>query len=325
LIRRGEMLEAATWDEALARASELLGSSGGVLASQGLSNEAFWVLGRLGPRLPGALWPRAGEAWPVESKIQNLMRCKSIVLVGLDAWNDLPVVALWIRKAVLAGAKLTVLGDRNGLWRNTATWLRGDPLSHLSEITASDGPVAVLVHPLLLPAARTAVEELVHRLGATGETGLVGAPLLGANGRGAMELAPNVARGDVDQVLTSKAILAFGNESWSDLKVGSFARVVLATAGAVPEQNQQIDVVLPLAHPYEQQASLVNLEGRVQHQEGGASPQMYARTDWGVIGEIASRLGVTVPDGLETLRRQIASDNPALAEVVHEEALIARV
>jgi NADH-quinone oxidoreductase subunit G len=326
MVRRGDRLEVTTWDEALTRTAELLGTGGGVLASQRLSNEAFWVLQRLSPRLPGALWPPAGEAWPIEGKIENLLRCKSIVLVGLDAWEDLPVLALWIRKAVLAGAKLTVLGDRNGLWRNTATWLKGDPLSHLSEISPVDGPAAVLAHPALVAQGRSQLEGLAQRLGASGETGLVGAPLLGANGRGAMELAPELTAGDVDQVLTSKSVLAIGDEDWSQLRIGSFARVVLATSGPVPEAAN-VDVVLPMSHAYERQASLLNLEGRIQHQEGGAAPPINARTDWGIVAEIGIRLGMSVPGGesLEALRERIVDEHPRLGEIMREEALVARV
>ena len=321
LVRRGDALRPATWDEALSRAADLLGTAGGVLASQSLSNEALWVLERL--RLQGALWPPADEGWPVRGRIQNLARCKSIVLVGLDAWNELPVLALWIRKAVLSGASLTVLGDANGLWRSTKTWLKGDPLSHLSDVAVGDGPVALLAHPSLLARGRTDLEALAAKLGANGDTGMVGAPLLGANGRGAQEIAPDLAGGDVDQALTSKTIFLFGDEPWWELRVGSFARLVLATSGAVPEADN-VDVVLPMAHAYERQGTIVNLEGRVQHQEGGAAPSPHARADWQIAAELAAKLGQTVPD-LDEVRRQIASEHSNLAEVVREEGLIARV
>jgi NADH-quinone oxidoreductase subunit G len=322
LIRRGETLEPATWDAALQHAAELLGSSGGVLASQGLSNEAFWVLQQTSPRLPGALWPSAGGSWPVEGKIKNLQRCKSIVLVGLDAWYDLPVLALWIHRAVLGGAKLTVLGDRNGLWRSTTTWLKGDPLTHLAEVQRVEGPAALLAHPSLVAQGRDQLEELAKRINASGDTGLVGAPLLGANGRGALEIAPHLARGDVDQVLTSKAILAIGDEAWTNLHAGSFAKVVLATSGPFADVSQ-VEVVLPMTHAYERQASMVNLEGRIQHQEGGASPPDQARADWGIAAELAARLGVAAvgTDSLEEIRQSIANAYPTLAEVVHEEVL----
>jgi NADH dehydrogenase/NADH:ubiquinone oxidoreductase subunit G len=258
----------------------------------------------------------------VEGKIKNLQRCKSIVLVGLDAWYDLPVLALWIHRAVLGGAKLTVLGDRNGLWRSTTTWLKGDPLAHLAEVQPVDGPTALLAHPSLVAQGRGQLEELAKRINATGDTGLVGAPLLGANGRGALEIAPHLARGDVDQVLTSKAILAIGDEAWTNLHAGSFAKVVLATSGPFADVTQ-VEVVLPMTHAYERQASMINLEGRIQHQEGGASPPDQARADWGIAAELALRLGVAAvgTDSLEAIRASIANAYPTLAEVVHEEVL----
>ena len=79
--------------------------------------------------MPAALWPPAGRAWPVEGKIEHLTRCKAIVLVGLDVWNDLPILALWIRKAVQAGAQLVVLGSGDpsyeAKWRELAASTKG--------------------------------------------------------------------------------------------------------------------------------------------------------------------------------------------------------
>ena len=355
LVRRDGSLVEVTWSEALARAAELLGTGGGVLASSALSNEALWLLQRMSQRLPAALWPPAmlRAAWPVEGKIEHLAGCKSIVLVGLDAWNDLPILALWIRKAVQAGARLVVLGDRNGLWRSTAGWFRGDPLASadvlastiasgtiageppsgttpaefaaLADALRSGSPAAVLAHPSLVARGRTQLEALAKALGATGETGLVGAPGLGANARGAQDLAPDVARGDADQVLTSKALLAIGDEQWSELGAGSFARLILATSQPLHD-DPRVDVLLPMAHAYERQGSITNLEGRIQRQEGGASPPTHARADWGVLGAIAQQLGIPgCPDELESIRSLVADAHPALSEVLREEALIARV
>jgi NADH dehydrogenase/NADH:ubiquinone oxidoreductase subunit G len=326
-----------TWDEALSRAGELLGQGGGVLASAGLSNEAFWILQRLAPRLPAALWPAAGQAWPIAGRIENLARCKAIVVVGLDVWNDLPILALWIRKAVQAGAPLVVLGDQNGLARDTAHWLRGEPLATLepllgavenpsprarSDVAAAAAalrgqqPVAVLAHPSLMASGRGPIEQLVSSLGGSGDSGFVGAPLLGANGGGAALLAPDLVRGDTLRVLASTTLLAIGDEPWADLETGSFARVVLATSQAVPE-DARIDVVLPMAHAYERQGSLINLEGRLQHQAGGAIPPPRARADWGIVAGIAQQLGATpAPTSLDIVRSLIADEHPALAEAL---------
>jgi NADH-quinone oxidoreductase subunit G len=329
MIRREGSLVPTNWSAALDRAAEVLGAGGGMLASQSLSNEAFWVLDRIAQRIPGALWPPAGDghAWPVKGKIEHLAKCKTIVLVGLDAWSDLPVLALWIRKAVLGGAKLSVLGDRNGLWRNTNSWLKGDPLSHLSEVAGGgDGPAAVLAHPSVAPDGMPALEALAARIGANGETGLIGAPLLGANGRGALELAPTLAQADADQVLTSKALLVLGDEAWADVHAGSFARLVVGTSQPMAD-DPRIDVVLPMAHAYERQATVTNLDGHVQHQDGGANPPWHARTDWSIAAELAQRFGAQVPSGedLEEIRSRLVSDHPQFADAIREEALILRV
>ena len=355
LVRRDGSLVESSWSDALARAAELLGAGGGVLASSALSNEALWLLQRISKRMPAALWPPAmlGAAWPVQGNIENLARCKSIVLVGLDAWNDLPILALWIRKAVQGGARLVVLGDRNGLWRSTATWLRGDPLTSADVLASTiasgaiageppDGmtraefaaladalragkPAAVLAHPSLVASGRARLEGLASALGARGESGLVGAPALGANGRGAQELAPDVARGQADQVLTSKVLLAIGDERWSELHAGSFSRLILATSQPL-DDDPRVEVFLPMAHAYERQGTITNLEGRVQHQEGGASPPTHARADWGVLGALAQQLDIPgCPDELETIRSLVADEHPAMSQVLREEALIARV
>jgi NADH-quinone oxidoreductase subunit G len=348
MVRQNGVLSAVTWERALDAACDLLNSGGGVLTSAGLSNEAFWLLQRVAGKLPVALWPAAGEPWPVEGRIENLTRCKTIVLVGLDVWNDLPVLALWIRKAVQAGARLVVLGTENGLWRDTAHWLQGEPMQlveRLSTVLGSpttvgthedlggalhalrQGPVALLMHPSLVANNRTRLEDLAKALGASGEQGLVGAPLLSANGRGAQDLAPDVVRGNTARVLASTTLLALGDEPWAEMRAGSFARLILATSQAVADDDPRVEVVLPMAHAYERQGSITNLEGRLQHQDGGAAPPPHARTDWGIVAGLAQRLGATgpAPGSLEVIRSFMCDEHPALAETLREEVLVARV
>ena len=328
-VRRDGVLVPATWEHALRQAAESLGNGGGAIASAGLSNEAFWLLQRLTPRVPAALWPPAGDPWPVEGTIANLARCHTIVLVGLDAWTDLPVLALWIRKAVQAGARLIVLGHQNGLWRDTAEWLTGAPLDLIDGVALDADPrppAALLVNPALVAAGRTRLLALAQRLGASGADGLVGAPILGANGRGAQMLAPDLVKGDPDRVLASSAILALGDEPWADLPTGSFARLIVATSRAVAD-DARIDVVLPMAHAYERQGTLTNLEGRLQHQDGGAAPPPNARADWGIVAGLARALGVPgpAPDHIDAIRTAMAEQHPAIADDLQREVLLARV
>ena len=88
----------------------------------------------------------------------------------------------------------------------------------------------------------------------------------------------------------------------------------------------RIDVVLPMAHAYERQATLINLEGRLQHQEGGATPPQHARSDWAIVAGIAHKLGVgPAPVGIDIVRSFIADEHPALADALRQEMLFARV
>jgi NADH-quinone oxidoreductase subunit G len=345
MVRRDGDLREVDWDAALARSAELLGADqAGVLASPSLSNEAMWLVQQLSARLPSALWPAGGGSWPVEGQIQHLARCKSIVLVGLDVWNDLPILALWIRRAVAAGARVVVIGAHNGLWRDTAHWLKGDALRLANDLadaigaqvapdTAPDvlaaaatlrghAPAALLMHPALVPAGRGVFDRLASALGASGAEGMLGAPLLGANGRGAQDLAPDVVAGDASAVVGARSILVVGDEEWRALE-GS-ARLIVASS-RLPSDDARVEVLLPLAHPYERQATLTNLEGRIQRQQGGAAPPAHARADWGILGGLAQRLGVGVPDQLIQIRLAMIEQRPELRDVLTREVLIARV
>lgn len=359
----GGPLQAVGWTEALARAASLMqgqGGASGLLASPSLSNEALWLLGRA-PMQGAALWPPAATTWPVQGSIANLAACKAVVLVGLDVWNELPVLALWMHQAVSTrGATLVVVNAANGMAADTAHWLRapsgweadvaaalaeavdGQPARGVGDITAEHvfsaatalrapggtGPAALLVGAGVVSpeAARASLERLARGIGATAETGLVGAPSTAANGRGASDLAPSLADGDAAEVLGRaragqvSSLLLFGDEAWAEVDTGH-ARLVLATSRPVPvEDDPRVDVVLPIAHPYERQGSITNLEGRVQLQEGGATPPRQARPDWAVASLLLDHAGISIPDldgrpgRLADIRLAMAAAGGPLAE-----------
>jgi NADH-quinone oxidoreductase subunit G len=91
--------------------------------------------------------------------------------------------------------------------------------------------------------------------------------------------------------------------------------------------DPRVEVVLPMAHPYERQATLINLEGRLQFQEAGAAPPRHARTDWGIVAELGQQLDLPGPwpAGLEQIRSMIAEEHPKLAPALKQEVLLARV
>ena len=70
-------------------------------------------------------WPSAIACLAADAARSPILpACKTVVLVGLDPWTELPVLALWLRKAVVNGGTLVAIGPENGLYRDTAHWLR---------------------------------------------------------------------------------------------------------------------------------------------------------------------------------------------------------
>jgi hypothetical protein len=191
------------------------------------------------------------------------------------------------------------------------------PLLAAAAAARGAAPVALLAHPRLAagPDGRSVLQDLAAALGATGESGLVGAPLLGANGRGAQELAPSVVTGDARQALAgASGLLLIGDEAWAELDTGS-ARVVLATSQPTAD-DPRVSVILPLAHPYERQGSLTNLEGRVQKLEPSGFAAPTTLPDWTVLARLANALGATAPTDLPAIRAALAQQHPSYALVL---------
>lgn len=359
LVRRDGNLEPATWDQALARAADILVGAHGVrpsmhgspivLASPSLTNEALWLLaGPLRAALPdGAVgfWPRTGQApstssrqaLPLQGTLANLPNCGRIVLVGLDPWTELPVLALWIRKATIRSGSLVAIGPRNGLFRDTAAWLRVENeeiaatlrglLSALEDGAASEdirqaavhlqgeGPTALLIGPEVAAdeARRLLVQALAERLGANGIDGMIGCPALGANERGARELAPDLMQTDLTTAGdTPGPLLLFSDGPWQIF--GQSVRI-LATSSLIQDPHG-LEVVLPLAHPYEQAGSLTNIEGRVQELMPGGIAPPDALPDWAALARLANALGASAPTGLAGIRAALSADHPQYERAV---------
>ncbi len=350
----GSTLRAATWAEALTAAGRIaLRPSTCVVLAPSLTNEALAVAG--GPLrflLEGsgarfAVAPRAASLWPTQGAIKDVPKAKVVITVGLDVWNELPILALPIRKAVLAGAKLVVIGKDNGLHRDTHAHLvtaQGDERAAVHDLLAAlDGkgsspasqaaaalvkgaltpgaPVTLLVgmHTVADPEGLALARDLARALGADGAQGLVGAPSLAANGAGALQIVPDLAAvdphgksgvlHDVWQGNVQNVVLI--GDTGMDRDTGR-ARVVLMRQGLLKDEvyGDGVDVVLPLCHPYEQQGSMTNLEGRVQHMDAAGIPLPGMRPDFAAIAQLSSDLGSTVPQDVRALRKHLAATHP---------------
>ncbi|MDE3075015.1 MAG: (2Fe-2S)-binding protein [Chloroflexota bacterium] len=287
--------QAVPWETAVRAAAErLLGDSFEMVASPAITNEALNVLKAIADARNARLtvWPaRTGR---VRGTIRDLVASKTIILSELNAWTELPVLALRIREALKQGAKLYFVGRKpNGLQRDAVA-----AFGSIQELLAAKlelaGPISVL---------GAGAESLATQMEATG---LVGSPALAANGAAMADLPAADFK--------ASSLLLVGNEDWP---VPAGASVVSLRwtdphPNPVPEGEGPPGtrhpalgtrhpapgtVLLPIAHPYEQSGSVTNLEGRVQTLRPGPLARGGERADWLALTELATVLGASPSAG----------------------------
>jgi NADH-quinone oxidoreductase subunit G len=350
MVRQGGQLQSTSWESALARAAEMLrGESVGVVASPSLTNEAIWLVAdALRAAKPAAsveFSPAVEGAWPVVGSVAGISSSKTIILVDIDPWVELPVLALALRKPLARGATIIAIGPENGLYRDTAHWLRvssdqvvatlEDLLAARTAGTPGDGAISgrralqgAVPTPGAIAAAasaigeesttllfgeriaadgrgRAALQKLAELSGANGTDGLVGAPVRAANGRGALTIAADVVRAGTAAASPS-VVLQIGNGTASS---GAARRIVVASSG---EFDDGVDVVLPMTHLYEQDGSLTNLEGLAQHVRAGGHAVGSARPDWQIAADLVRALGGSAPATLADIQSAIAQAYPSI-------------
>ncbi|MFN0074775.1 MAG: NADH-quinone oxidoreductase subunit NuoG [Chloroflexota bacterium] len=326
-------LQPSTWDQALDRAAEVIRKQGLRMAiGPEVSNEAIWILKQMNAALDGETLALPPNPWMMQGTMQSLVGCKLIILIGLDPWLELPILALWIRKAVEAGAKLVVIGPENGLQRDTAHWIRVQPgtegaaihllMTNSSAVSTEQGQsgeslgsilrgraASVLAGPRIGQdiEALAKVRELAEWLDAVWGTAPVGIPSFGANARGLQDLAPEIA-----SFAASSCTLRFGDGLTGARPLNGESVQTAYRSGTGDDSNAV--VVLPLTHPYEQSGSFTNLEGRIQILAAGAGAPGQALADWELATRLARKLNVSVPTDLLSIRAEIAAEHPAYAQ-----------
>lgn len=274
LLRKtaGGKLEPATWFEAVRKAAAMMRNhSVGTLASPSLSNEAWAVLGHahLGQNGQGVnVWPRL-SSWPVQGTLKNLGASRAVLVIGCDPFVEIPMLALWIRKAIVpttdagitsgGGGSLVVVGAENGLFRDSAVWLRCTPHSTLAKLedliaalqgqgsdqakkaAAALAPTADRAISIVAgagvastAAGKSLLDQLARLLGCTPQTSFFGAVDPYANARGARTIlaeAGHASSADIDAGSDEGVV---GRASAGTVDVVVVAGDVLAADGSDP-------------------------------------------------------------------------------------------
>ncbi len=346
LVRQAEgAFEATGWGEALATAAEHLGKGArvGVIAGGHLTTEDAYAVARLAKTTVGTphvdsriqdegapyeLALRLGSVAGSTATLNDLAGARTIVWVGPDPKEVLPVLYLRLREAVLDhNAKLIVVAPRRMSLDAFATHVvRCDPAGEARAVKGLvDGseatPAGDVGDPLVAcwgPSSpgrdETAVFAAVIELAAAhGSKLLMCPPHAGSQGLIDMGVYPSLDASYVDastpgmttrEMLEAAAageldtLLIVGADPIADFPDAELAERALAGGAAVivveilpTETVARGDVVFPSAAYAERDGTFTNLERRLQKLEPVMPPPGSATEPWKICARLAAALG----------------------------------
>ncbi|MEA2452583.1 MAG: NADH-quinone oxidoreductase subunit [Actinomycetota bacterium] len=334
LVREGDEFQPASWGQAVERISTALEGKEriGVIAGAHLTTEDAFAIGRLARKVlkttnidsriqdAGAAYERVLEVAPTAGStatINDLDKAATIVWLGPDPKETLPVLYLRLRKAVLEhDAKLISVSPRRISLDNFATHsvrtldglsdgaIATDLGEHMVVCWGPSSPGSD--HSEGLDAALQLVRD--HDAGLlvcpphAGSQGMIDMGVLptleagykpvsepGLDTRGILEAA---AAGELD------ALFIFGADPIADFPDQALAKKALegntftVVAELFPTETvSHADVVLPSAAYAEREGTFTNLERRLQKLEPVMAPKGTAREAWRICAGIASAMG----------------------------------
>jgi NADH-quinone oxidoreductase subunit G len=360
MVRRGGALVPATWDEALTEAANRLttirttygAAAIGGIASPTVPNEALFLFNRLMRDVVGTgnvdHYPRppvpARDDLGFRGAVTDIDHAEMILVVGVDAIAEVPVLHLRLRKATQGGANLVLVhANPTGLTKEATTWVQpaargevaalialaalvqGEKAPDVETVTPVDlGAVAeqwkaaekrmLFVDPALLadPMVADAVAALMPAAG--------GPVVSAANGRGAIDLNILPAGGaDAAAMLDGSAgvrgVIVLGGDPPVD-----HAETLIVFANHPTAAAQQADIVFPIAVATEEDGTLTNFAGRVQRLRRGPALPGSAEPAWVAVKELARALGQPMPvSAPEQVWEAIQRNVPAYADVTEAE------
>ena len=287
--RRG--FDELSWDDALARAEELIrGAEGRIVTALSGSEtvEQAYALGKLlreGAGAHSAVLPEATSFAldAFRAPLSAIGDAELVVVLGDDPVAErAPIVDLWIRLARRNGARVELVAQSH-------------VASELEDaLRSSEAAVLVWSGPGGGGGARLA--ELAHSLGFEGKDGCAAFHLPATpNGRGVAEAWAVAAEGEETDPEPIGLLVVSGDEAAADPAVRALAERAEHVLASTMYHGLAVgwaDLVLPGTSYLERDGSYVNLEGRVQRLRRTAIPPAPDELAW--ISRLAERFGVTV-------------------------------
>ena len=307
----------ATWDEALAKAAQILRDNGadqlGMLVHPATSNEEGALLARLAEALgTGNLDHRIAQqdlsdgahAEAFAMPVADIERADAIVLVGTQLRFELPLLHARVRKAVANGAKVHVV---NPVDFDFTFDVASKQIVAPSQLAAALGKVALdgAQRAVLIVGgvAEAGPHAAAIRTAARAFAGANSAALCriphGANALGLARHGVRPASRDAQAMLRDprSAYLLYGIEPGLDFADQSLAMRALGNAQVVAfsqyacaSTRAVADVILPIGALPEIDATLTNLEGRAQRAVAAGKLPGEARAGWRVLRALGGTL-----------------------------------
>jgi NADH-quinone oxidoreductase subunit G len=326
---RGEAgLAKASWTAAMAIAEQLLrdASTVALLGGARSTNEGAYAWARLADQLDIEYRDaQLGDGVPAavlgltRATISDAVTAPTVILLGPDIKEELPVLYLRLRDAAISGGTKLIefSSQETGLTRYAWKSVRHAPGMGASEVakaladpTIADqlaqGEVVIVAGRNNLAASEaTALAAVQSALAAVPEAKILPA-LRRGNVVGALQLGLAPADAEHDAIATLRAcaegkvdvLVLLGADPVNDCPDADLARRALAGARRIisidthpSESTQQADLVFPAAAFAEQSGTTTNLEGRVTTVAQKVTVHGTARPDWMIAAELAVRLG----------------------------------
>jgi len=331
LVRTDAGLTPTTWSSAMSITAELLGSalaagsdSVGIIGGARGTNEDALAWARLADACGvGRRDAQVGDGIPAEildlprASVDDACAAATIVLIGPDLKQELPVLHLRLRAAVESGRTKVIeftptgSGLTAGAWRSQQ-YVPGALVETVRQSLADSdvaaqlaaGPVVVVAGRSNLAEQGAAVLDAVEAVVAVAPQATVLPVLRRGNVIGALEAGLAPVSGDTDAILRAaadgqiKVLVLLGADPLRDHPDAQLARRALAGAervisvdGHMSLSSRAADVVLPAAVMGEKSGTTTNIEGRTTPVEQKVTVHGTARPDWMIALELAQRLG----------------------------------
>ena len=319
LIRDGEGFREASWEEALAKASQILkdnaGDALGVLVHPATSNEEGALLARLAAGLNcGNLDHRiaqqdlsdGAQAQAFAMPVAEIEQADVIVIVGSHLRFEVPLLHQRVRKAVKRGARVFVVNPVDFEFTFAIAGKQIVPPSQLASALANvdvgdTGNVAVIVGGVAenSPYA-AAIRSAATAFAAARNARLCRIPQ-GANALGLSRAGVLPSTRDAQTMLREprKAYVLYGIEPGLDfadqqvaMKALGPAQVVAFSQFACTSTRAVADVILPIGALPEIDASLTNLDGIEQQAQPAGKLPGQAHSGWRVLRALGGDLHV---------------------------------